>query len=286
MQKNIILLLITLCLSACSAAPQAELVVVPSVMAVTSETVVATPQPTPTVIPSETANPTLTATQEPVLLCSLFKGEDEVDLMNRISNPFYRPAPGSDNPHQGVDFSEYDPVNRYATSGKPVQALISGRVAMVVEDAFPFGNAIIIETAYDDLPLDWRIKLAGYLPVYRQAFHTNLSCFGDWENPSGDIERTSLYIMYAHFESPVRYELGDYINCGAEIGQIGMTGNALAPHVHVEMRVGPAGEVFEEMEHYDASASLTAMENYCRWRVSGWYHLLDPMEILFAESLP
>jgi hypothetical protein len=34
------------------------------------------------------------------------------------------------------------------------------------------------------------------------------------------------------------------------------------------------------MAHYDASASLEEMANYCLWRVSGHFSLFDPMDLL------
>ena len=51
----------------------------------------------------------------------------------------------------------------------------------------------------------------------------------------------------------------------------------------VKLRLGPSGAVFDDMSHYDSGASLQAMENYCRWRVSGWYELLDPMDLFLIQ---
>jgi murein DD-endopeptidase MepM/ murein hydrolase activator NlpD len=197
--------------------------------------------------------------------------------MQSLTNPFYRPEPGSDNPHQGVDFSDLDPVNRIALSGKPVQAILPGRIAMVITERFPYGNAVLIETAITDLPETWQEKLEINQPFEREIYHTNLTCPSAWQEADGDVNIPSFYILYAHFEEALTYQIGEMIECGQEIGKIGMSGNALAPHVHVEMRLGPSGVIFEDMEHYDSRASLLAMENYCRWRVSGWYQLLDPM---------
>ncbi len=235
-----------------------------------TSTITLTPEPTPT----EVVQPQV---------CVLFEGEGLEGLMQRLTNPFYRPEPGSDNPHQGVDFSDLDPVNRIALSGKPVYAITGGKAAMVINNRFPYGNALLVETALEDLPQTWLQKIMVNQPVEREIFHTNLTCPGDWEKPGGDINQVSFYILYAHFEDGLSYQVGDRIECGQEIGKIGMSGNALAPHVHVEMRVGPSGVVFEDMAHYDSSASLAAMENYCRWRVSGWYRLMDPMEFFLIQ---
>ncbi len=225
--------------------------------------------------------PTSAETPSPQL-CALFAGEGLENLMERLTNPFFRPQPGSDNPHQGVDFSDLDPLNRIALSGKAVSAILPGRVAMVLADRFPYGNAVLIETDYQDLPAAWQQKVPARV-IEREIFHTNLTCPGAWEDAQANTQAGAFYILYAHFENEVPFQVEDRIQCGQEIGQIGMSGNALAPHVHVEMRWGPSGAVFADMAHYDSSASPLAMENYCRWRVSGWYQLLDPMGFLLIQ---
>ena len=74
--------------------------------------------------------------------------------------------------------------------------------------------------------------------------------------------------------------LGDPVECGERIGLIGQSGNALTPHLHLEARVGPAGARFDSMAHYSGGISLQEMSNYCDWRVSGLFQLIDPMKIL------
>ncbi|MAT44738.1 MAG: hypothetical protein CL609_20575 [Anaerolineaceae bacterium] len=288
MEKRIVFVFLILLLVSCTGNStlketnpvETELIEIP--------TIVASPivEQTETVSTSTaTAEPEPTVTEEVIQsqVCGLFAGEGLEALMQRLTNPFYRPEPGSDNPHQGVDFSDLDPVNRIALSGKAVHAILPGKVAMVINDRFPYGNAVLIETTLENLPQSWLNKIAVNQPVDREIFHTNLTCPGDWENPGGDINQVSFYILYAHFEEVSSYQVGETIECGQEIGKIGMSGNALAPHVHVEMRLGPSGAVFDDMSHYDSGASLQAMENYCRWRVSGWYELLDPMDFFLIQ---
>lgn len=284
--KKIFMILITMMisLSACAGTPNA----LPTLITEQISTQMPLPLPTATVgpLPSETATSELTdlsptpTTAPKIQSCALFVGESNITIMERISNPFYRPVPGSDNPHQGVDFSELDLNTRIALSGKPVQAILPGTIRMVLEDQFPYGNAILVETEWNELPEAWLSALDLPKTVEREISHTNLTCPGTWEDPGGDPSSVSLYILYAHFETLEELRSGESLICGQTLGTIGMTGNALAPHVHVEFRLGPAGAIFEEIAHYDASASLTAMQNYCRWRVSGWYALLDPMEYL------
>ncbi|MBN1148885.1 MAG: peptidoglycan DD-metalloendopeptidase family protein, partial [Anaerolineales bacterium] len=97
-----------------------------------------------------------------------------------------------------------------------------------------------------------------------------------WE-PSA---QRSLYLLYAHLGEPVAYQLGDKVACGAHIGIIGQSGNALNPHVHIEARLGPAGARFMGMAHYEPRATPLEMSNYCSWRVSGVFQLIDPMRLL------
>ena len=78
-------------------------------------------------------------------------------------------------------------------------------------------------------------------------------------------------------------DIGDFVKPGEKIGVIGMSGNALAPHLHVETRYGYFPDLSGSMAHYDVSASLEEMSNYCRWRVSGWFRLIDPM-LLFSTN--
>jgi murein DD-endopeptidase MepM/ murein hydrolase activator NlpD len=288
MKKQIVFGLLIILLVSCSGNSSLEETIQAETKRIEIPTAVTSPMvEQPRIISTSTAavepEPTPTEVVKQSQVCGLFAGEGLEALMQRLTNPFYRPEPGSDNPHQGVDFSDLDPVNRIALSGKAVQAITSGKVAMVITDRFPYGNAVLIETPLDALPQSWLQKISVNQPVEREIFHTNLTCPGDWENPGGDINQASFYILYAHFEDKVSYQVGETIECGQEIGKIGMSGNALAPHVHVEMRLGPSGATFEDMSHYDSSASLLAMENYCRWRVSGWYELLDPMDFFLIQ---
>ena len=67
--------------------------------------------------------------------------------------------------------------------------------------------------------------------------------------------------------------------CGQVIGAIGESGNALNPHLHLEVRLGPAGVRFPGMAHYDSGASPDEMAAYCQWRVSGAFLTLDPLRL-------
>jgi murein DD-endopeptidase MepM/ murein hydrolase activator NlpD len=96
----------------------------------------------------------------------------------------------------------------------------------------------------------------------------------------------SLYLLYAHLNLPPPVALGEAIAACQPLGEVGMSGNTDIPHLHLEMRLGPAGTVFESMRFYDTRASIEEMENYVLWRTSGVYRHFDPMFLLGGGTKP
>lgn len=250
------------------------------------------PTQTPTIIsakPTETT--TIEVTQQPLSspspeipstqICTLFNGESNHNLIDRLTNPFYPPDPGSDDPHQGVDFSDLEPGTRIAISGLAVQNILAGKVAMVTNNRFPYGNAILVETSISEVPESWRSLIFAEGKSGRVLESQKLTCPSGWNDPPESVDFESIYILYAHLLEVPDFEPGENITCGEIVGKIGMSGNALAPHVHIEMRLGPSDTRFMSMAHYDVSASVEEMSNYCRWRISGIYKLIDPTIYLF-----
>jgi murein DD-endopeptidase MepM/ murein hydrolase activator NlpD len=94
-----------------------------------------------------------------------------------------------------------------------------------------------------------------------------------------DPQKRSIYLLYAHMEAPPALEPGGKVLCGQAIGTVGMSGNALNPHLRLELRVAPAGIRLESMAHYDNSATAREMANYCLWRVNGLFQLVNPMQL-------
>jgi murein DD-endopeptidase MepM/ murein hydrolase activator NlpD len=250
-------------------------------------------QSTPSFTPSPSASTALrsTATLEMsalqpsatpgAWLCSPLEGYSRSELTASISNPFKPPArAGSDDPHQGVDLAVSQ--DGLALAGEPVYAILAGYVAAVIVDRFPYGNAIMVETPLETLPDGWRAQAQLPTPAPTLPPHPALTC------PQVDLglglnyEKRSLYLLYAHMQSPVAYQLGDAITCGARLGEIGQSGNALNPHVHIETRLGPGGARFQGLAHYETRASAAEMSAYCLWRVSGTFQLVDPMQLLSA----
>ena len=244
------------------------------------------PVPTkPLVLPSvtTTSQPTIMVvpTELPIQSCSPLKEFSNDELIGMISNPFNPPVQGSDDPHQGVDFSVIDPTLGYAVKGAPIQTILGGDVVMVMNDRFPYGNSLLIETSYQQLPSGWMNHLNNRPMPALFDNSPNLTCPADWDDEPLQDEQLSLFILYAHLANPSSLTIGQKVTCGEEIGEIGDSGNALAPHLHIEMRYGFSSDIIDSMAHYDVSASEDEMSNYCRWRVSGWYHLVDPTELIF-----
>jgi murein DD-endopeptidase MepM/ murein hydrolase activator NlpD len=238
--------------------------------------------PTATSIP---ATPTLpaTATQPPPAVCSPFPGYTSAELLAAISNPFNPPPLGSDDPHQAVDLAVVE--SGMAMAGGPAHALLAGRVALVVRDRFPYGNAVLVETPLADLPSG--VLPAPAIPTLAPTLppHPALTC------PAVDLAvgvsgngPRSLYILYAHLESPADLSPDEPLACGDFLGTVGQSGNALNPHLHVEARVGPSGVRLPGLAHYETRAGPEEMGSYCLWRVSNRFQLIDPTRLL--EAIP
>lgn len=81
-------------------------------------------------------------------------------------------------------------------------------------------------------------------------------------------------------------QVGDQVQCAQTIGMIGDSGNALNPHLHLEVRVGPEGARFPALAHYETRVKPEEMEAYCTWRVSGIFQPVDPTRLFTAERDP
>jgi murein DD-endopeptidase MepM/ murein hydrolase activator NlpD len=247
------------------------------------------PTQTSSFSPSDTPVHTLTATLQPSAtgtpsnwqVCSPLRGVPIEDLAGMITNPYHPPAPGKDDPHAGVDISDRMPGSQIAVAGRTVQAALAGTVAEVTKDRFPFGNSVLIETRLDPLPPGWPAKVLAPTAWPTIAPLSALTCPqvtpSAWEaQPSTS---RSLYVLYAHLKNTPAVKAGDAIACGQSIGAVGQTGNALNPHLHLEVRAGPQDARPGSMSHYDSSATVAEMHSYCVWSVSGLFQLMDPMDL-------
>jgi len=214
------------------------------------------------------------------MVCSPLDGVPLEELDERVVNPYAPPPLGSDDPHQGVDLAQLLPGSDIAVEGLPVHTALAGRVAGVVRDRFPYGNALLVETPLDSLPAAWgaweALPASGATPQGRNS----LTCPPAEPQALGIGPGRSLYLLYAHLQEAPAFQTGDPLECGQVVGRIGGSGNALNPHLHLEGRVGPAGAVFTGLAHYETRAAPVEMGNYCLWRVSGSYLPLDPLWLL------
>jgi murein DD-endopeptidase MepM/ murein hydrolase activator NlpD len=205
------------------------------------------------VVPSQE---TPTQTKTPAIMCSPLLHESLTSIWEIITYPYNYPPAGREDFHHGVDFAYYRRGDRMSIEGEFIQSIFPGLVSASVNDRLPYGNMVIVETSIDKLP-DYLVD------------SLNIR--------SGE----SLYSLYAHMEESPQVALGENVSCGQYLGIVGKTGyDIVNPHLHLEMRIGPTGTIFNNMVFYDTSAKIEEMDNYRRWRTSGEFRHLDPMEVI------
>lgn len=248
-----------------------------------TSTAPATARPTHTAPPTPAVAPTeLTRSTSSPRVCSPLADVPRAALEDTVSNPYHPPETGSDDPHQGVDFSDVSPTGRIALEGRAVQAVLTGTVSIVIADRFPYGHGVILETPLADLPRAWTQALGLPDPIPEREGHPSLTCPPAGKPLTGRATDRSLYSLYAHLQAPAELEPGQSVPCGAVLGAIGASGNALNPHLHLEVRVGPAGARFPGLAHYDSRATVEEMAGYCLWRVSGRFQSIDPLRLFLT----
>lgn len=170
-----------------------------------------TPTPTPTPIPSTSGRGRLWSTFTPnpapandhYWIGNPFAGISA----NRSASPSYQFGSTAGNryrPHHGIDISN--------PTGTPVRSGVMGQVVHAGPDDPQllgpynnfYGNTVVIL-------LDQRLPVAG-----------------------GELD---VFVLYAHL-SEVRTEVGERVTPDDIIGLVGMTGIAIGPHLHVEVRLG------------------------------------------------
>jgi len=207
-----------------------------------------------TVTPTEMSVGEITNNDD-FLVCSPLAGETIDSLWEIISDPYHPPPPGRDERHHGVDFAYYRRGDRLSIEGVAIQAIMPGIVAAVIDNRLPYGNMIIIETSGDYIPNPIN-ELLGLMPG------------------------KSVYHLYAHMQSKPGLWVGEWVACGDYLGQVGTTGyNIVEPHLHFETRIGPEGQVFDNMAFYDTRATQAEIDAYLRWRVGGEFQHFDPMHL-------
>ncbi len=196
---------------------------------------------------------------------------------------FNPPAPGRDDGHHGIDFAFYRFGDLTTMLGLPVQSILPGKVAAFIDNEKPYGNAIIIETPLEAMPPAWwaTINLPDQLATVQPD--PRLTCPQPAVEPWMAASQRSIYHRYAHLNKLPPMNIGDSVKCGQVIGEVGTTGNSVNPHLHLETRIGPAGATFTGLGHYDTRLPEEDRSNYCTWRVSGWFPMFDPMNLLKTQ---
>lgn len=242
----------------------------------------------PAITPSPTSS-AASATQTPTPrwsgLCAPLEGValSEMGSPDLLKNPFEMPHPGQDDGHHGADFAYWSRGTRKEMLGLPVYSALSGRVAGVIQNRQPYGNAVIIETRLDALPSDWLSAIPVPTPAPTVQPAANLICPADPRTYDPQTGR-SLYLLYAHLNKTPALTVGQVVTCGQPIGEVGTTGRSVNPHLHLETRAGPAGATFTVMAHYTNDVTEAEMRNYCTWRVSGLFQPFDPMKLLSLQQ--
>jgi murein DD-endopeptidase MepM/ murein hydrolase activator NlpD len=201
----------------------------------------------------------LTPENIPFQVCSPLSIHPLEELPEIISDPYRPPPPGKEQRHHGVDFSYYRRGERLTIQGVGVQSVLPGIVAASLTETFPYGNVVIIETPYDSLP-DHLVAALNIAPGF------------------------SIYTLYAHMDQPTDLDQGEQLDACQLLGEVGVSGNTVEPHLHLEMRLGAPGERFTSLGFYKADDTEEERSNYLRWRTSGEFQHFDPMLVLTASS--
>ena len=277
MRKSFFLLLI-LILSACRPVVVTSTVLPATATAAPTQTAQSSPTPSPTAIP-----PSPTPTEAPFTVCSPLEDETFDSLPLILAQPLKESTTwGRDFGHPGLDFAYFTKGDRTSIEGIEVYAILSGRVALILDDFYPYGYTVVIETLLSALPEELQQSLlAEYGPV-PEDLEYQYNC-PEVPTPTFTGEY-SLYHLYAHLGTRPEFGKGDEITCGQLLGTVGNTGWSSNAHLHLETRIGPSALEITSMAHYQASATEEQMSNYCLWRSSGYYQVVDPFSLFDYKS--
>jgi murein DD-endopeptidase MepM/ murein hydrolase activator NlpD len=246
--------------------------------------VIPTRIPTAVLVQNSTTNNTAALIKPTnVLINSPLDGFSVGDLQELISQNFKAPPPGEDTGHHGVDFAFWSRGNK-PILGVPILATFPGKVAMAgSEEKPPYGFALIIETPLDEISKNLIQAIKIPTQPMGTIINNKLNC-PDLSKDQWNTTSKSLYTLYGHMIKAPTFKTGDSIQEGQTIGYVGNSGYSSAPHLHLEMRIGPSNATFINMGHYDPVTTEEDRHNYCNWRVSGVFQMFDPMD-LFKASL-
>ena len=219
-------------------------------------------------------------------ICSPLEGlslEELVSDSTVIQQVFKAPRPGLDDGHTGVDYAYYSRGDRVGIEGLPVYSVLPGKIISMLDNKWPLGNTIIIETPLEIIDEEFLAAISPPQMAPTVAPAPHVIC------PSGELEfevepsSRSIYVLYAHLKDSANFSIGESVECGQKIGEVGNTGWSSNPHLHFETRIGPSGARFKSMAYYTTAATTQEQYNYCVWRVSNMFQLFDPINLLSAN---
>jgi murein DD-endopeptidase MepM/ murein hydrolase activator NlpD len=171
------------------------------------------PPPTPTPLPEPIAGPTRKwATFQPqgpeqsdhLWVGPAFLASDGYNQIGAPSYQFGSTGGGRYRPHHGLDVANpHGTPVRAGVSGEVVHAGMDDPVLLGPYNNF-YGNAVVIR-------LDQKLPVGG-----------------------GELD---VFLLYGHL-SQVTVQQGQRVGPEDVVGAVGMTGIAIGPHLHVEMRIG------------------------------------------------
>ncbi len=173
-----------------------------------------TPPPTPTPLPEiEQAGPTRKWAEfqplppeesDHLWVGPAFPASDDYNQIGAPSYAFGSTGGGRYRPHHGLDVANpWGTPVRAGVSGEVVHAGMDDPALLGPYNNF-YGNAVVIR-------LDQKLSVG-----------------------SGDLD---VFLLYGHL-SEVSVQQGQHVGPEDLVGKVGMTGIAIGPHLHVEMRIG------------------------------------------------
>lgn len=269
-----------------------------------------TDTPTPAATYTETSTPppptatmtaTATATAFPLVdhAWSPLQGIATEDLRLITSYDYSVKYPFSEGPennknHPAIDLGfyttkyipSYTGPELHTVDGWPIQAVLPGSVVVTVNDLYPYGNMIMIETPLDSLAPEY---LAGFdlpQPYTQEELDLRFPCAKDQAPITWSEDSKSIYILYAHMKEPSALKTGVRVEGGEVIGAIGATGNTSesVEHLHLEVRIGPSDAKFSTISAYFSSSTEEERYNYCIWALSEVFQSINPAQLWSAQS--
>ncbi len=263
-------------LSSCSK-PIATVQITPAWTVTSRLTSTLEPTLTPTLTPAPTEIPQVKEASSPL------QGISISELRLVTSNPYkfiypFVEASGSDYNHTGIDLAFFKFKDFTTVLGHPIQAVLPGKVVESLNDRWPYGNMIMIETPFSRLSPEYLARIPLPTPYAESDIESHSTCIPDQRKITWSQTETSIYIVYAHMKDPSPFKAGDQVDSGQVIGAVGASGNAIvgAEHLHLEVRVGPSDANFGIISDYKPTSTEEERYNYCIWALSEVFQPIDP----------